>query len=78
MSKCLLEKLKGELNFSIKIKRLTTTIENKYEIFSLTLYVYLCELVDEKPILFEHIASVWCDIDELENLDFAEVDYKPF
>ena len=40
------------------------------------MHVYLCELIEGKPILLEHNNSMWCSRDELKKLDFAEADYK--
>lgn len=40
------------------------------------MHVYLCSLKDDEPILLEHKSSVWCDKDKLNDLDFAEADYK--
>ena len=38
------------------------------------MYVYLCNLKDGEPMLLEHNSSLWCDIDKLDELDFAEAD----
>ena len=40
------------------------------------MHVYICELINNDPILIEHIESMWCNKDELKKLDFAEADYK--
>ena len=40
------------------------------------MHVYLCELIEGKPILLEHNNSMWWSRDELKELDFAEADYK--
>lgn len=68
--------IKEELNCTIKIKDFITTINHEYNTFSLTMHVYLCELVEKEPVLLEHKSSIWCDKDKLKELDFAEADIK--
>lgn len=72
----LIREIKEELNCNINIEKFITTIDYEYNTFSLTLHVYLCSLKDDEPILLEHKSSVWCDKDKLNDLDFAEADYK--
>ena len=72
----LLREIKEELNCEIKINKYLTTINHEYSTFNLTMHVYICELINNDPILIEHIESMWCNKDELKKLDFAEADYK--
>ena len=72
----LLREIKEELNCDINIKKYLTTINHEYNTFNLTMHVYICELINNDPILIEHIDSMWCSNDELKKLDFAEADYK--
>ena len=72
----LLREIKEELNCSINIDKFITTINHEYNTFSLTMHVYLCSLKESVPILLEHKSSIWCDKDKLNELDFAEADYK--
>lgn len=72
----LLREIKEELNCNINIEKFITTINHEYNTFSLTMHVYLCELVDKEPVISEHIDSKWCSREELKELDFAEADYK--
>ena len=66
--------IKEELDCNIIIEKFITTINYEYNTFLLTMHVYLCHLKDNEPILLEHKASLWCDKDKLETLDFAEAD----
>ena len=70
----LLREIKEELNCKIIIEKYITTINHEYNTFSLTMHVYLCSLKDDEPTLLEHNSSLWCDIDKLDELDFAEAD----
>ena len=72
----LLREIKEELNCKIIIEKYITTINHEYNTFSLTMHVYLCSLKESVPILLEHKSSIWCDKDKLNELDFAEADYK--
>ncbi len=72
----LLREIKEELNCDINIEKFITTINHEYNTFSLTMHVYLCSLKEVAPILLEHNSSIWCDNDKLNELDFAEADYK--
>lgn len=72
----LIREIKEELNCSIKVNQYITTVEHEYNTFSLTMHVYLCELVESEPTLLEHKSSSWCTKEELEEIDFAEADCK--
>lgn len=50
----LLREIKEELNSTIKIKEFITTVNHEYNTFSLTMHLYLCELVEKEPVLLEH------------------------
>ena len=72
----LVREIKEELNCNINIEKFITTINHEYNTFSLTMHVYLCSLKESDPVLLEHKSSIWCDKDKLNELDFAEADYK--
>lgn len=54
----LLREIKEELNCEIKINKYLTTINHEYNTFNLTMHVYICELINNDPILIEHIESM--------------------
>lgn len=45
--------------------------------FSITMYGYICKLVNGELTLSEHTAKEWVNVYELDRVDFAEAD-KPF
>ena len=45
--------------------------------FSITLYVYLCKLIDGNLSLTEHVDSKWFNKEDLKLVGFCEAD-KPF
>ncbi len=72
----LVREIKEELSCQIKITHFLTTIEHEYQTFTITMHVYLCELIDGTPLLSEHVEAKWCEAKRLSELDFAEADYK--
>ena len=72
----LLREIKEELNSDIKIKKFLTTINHEYNTFNLTMHVYICELINDNPVLMVHTECIWCEKKKLKALDFAEADYK--
>ena len=72
----LVREIKEELNCKIKVEKYITTIDHEYNTFFITMHVYLCTLIDREPTISEHITYKWCDVSELESLDFAQADYK--
>lgn len=72
----LLREIKEELNSDIKIKKYLTTINHEYNTFNLTMHVYICELINDNPVLMVHTECIWCEKKKLHTLDFAEADYK--
>lgn len=72
----LIREIKEELDCLIKINKHFISIEHEYNTFFVTLHVYLCELINKEPILIEHHSCKWQEKDKLNELDFAEADYK--
>lgn len=72
----LLREIKEELNSDIKINKFLTTINHEYNTFNLTMHVYICELINDNPVLMVHTECIWCEKKKLKTIDFAEADYK--
>lgn len=72
----LIREIKEELNCNIKINKYLTTINHEYNTFSLTLHVYISDLLDEIPEMIVHSDFIWCKLENLKELDLAEADYK--
>lgn len=72
----LIREIKEELNCNIKIEKYLTTVTHEYNTFKVTLYVYICRLLNNHIDLLVHSDSLWCEKDKLKELDFAEADYK--
>lgn len=65
-----------ELNVNINVDGLIDVINHQYENFSVTLYFYLCELINDSFTLNVHSDSKWIEFDELSNIDFLDANYK--
>ena len=72
----LARELKEELSIDVKVHELITNIIDEYDDVILHIATYRCELVSGEPVLSEHIAKVWSDKFELDNLEFSAAD-KP-
>lgn len=72
----LIREIKEELNSLIKVNNYLTTVHHEYNTFTITMHVYLCELIEGNLSLLEHKASMWCEKEKLKELDFAEADRK--
>lgn len=75
--------IKEELNSEIEVEKFLIKTEYSYEYFDdgfppfhITLYAYLCKLIDGRLELKEHQASIFLSADKLKLLDFAPAD-KP-
>ena len=74
----LIREIKEELKSDIEIiryigvsKHVYTDLENP---FSITMYAYLCRLINGDLELTEHIDSCYSNVDEMKKMDFAAAD----
>ena len=72
----LIREIKEELNIDISIDSYITTIEYDYPSFHLIMHVYRCSIINGIISLTEHTDSIWCDVNELMNINFAPADLK--
>ena len=66
--------LKEELNISVQVGKLLTTIQHQYDTFHLIMHCYYVTIDGGKIDLIEHNDSKWCLVHELSRLDWAEAD----
>ena len=72
----LIREIKEELNIDISIDSYITTIEHDYSSFHLIMYVYRCIIINGDISLNEHTDSIWCNVNELKNINFASADLE--
>ena len=74
----LVREIKEELKSDIKVIKYVGLSKHEYndleKPFSITMYAYLCELVDGNLELTEHIDSKWTTIEEMNKMEFADAD----
>lgn len=72
----LIREIKEELNIDISIDSYITTIEHDYPSFHLIMHVYRCIIINGDISLNEHTDSIWCNVNELSDINFAPGDLK--
>lgn len=77
----IIREIKEELNSVVKpIQYIGVSNYNYIELdkpFSITMYGYICKLIEGNLELTEHTEKKWININELYSVDFAEAD-RPF
>lgn len=63
-----------ELACRISVEKFFMTVEHDYPDFHLTMHCYICSLVNEMPILSEHLDCCWKSGEDLLMLDWADAD----
>ena len=72
----LVREIREEFDSDIEVNEYLMTVEHDYQTFHITMYAYLCTLLNVELYLKEHNDSVWLPIEELPKLDWADAD-KP-
>ena len=74
----LVREIKEELKSDIKVISYIGESNHQYtdleKPFSITMYAYLCELVNGSLELTEHVDSKWVTIEEMKKMEFAAAD----
>lgn len=74
----LIREIKEELDSKISVIKYIGVSNHVYsdlpKPFSITMYAYLCELVEGELVISEHSESKWALLEEMHNMDFAAAD----
>ena len=70
----LIREIKEELDTDIAVGDYLTTIEYDYPAFHLTMQCFWCRIVDGTPVLKEHEAARWLDVDHIDSVDWLPAD----
>lgn len=65
-----------ELETTIEVKEKLKTIEYDYPTFHISMYCYLCTIVEGALFLKEHEASRWLTKDELYSVNWLDADLE--
>ena len=70
----LVREIKEELDTEILVGDYLTTIEYDYPAFHLSMQCFWCRIVDGIPVLKEHEAARWLDVDHIDGVDWLPAD----
>ena len=70
----LAREIKEELDTEIAVGDCLTTIEYDYPTFHLSMQCFWCKIVDGIPVLIEHEAARWLDLDHIDSVDWLPAD----
>jgi 8-oxo-dGTP diphosphatase len=71
---CIMREIMEELSIGIVICQLLDPVKYDYGIKQIRLIPFICDTLDEMPLLSEHISFKWIPAGELEKTDFSEAD----
>ena len=70
----LAREIKEELDTDIAVGDYLTTIEYDYPAFHLSMQCFWCKIVDGTPVLIEHEAARWLDLEHIDSVDWLPAD----
>lgn len=70
----LVREIKEELDTDIIVGDYLTTIEYDYPAFHLSMQCFWCRIVDGIPVLKEHEAARWLDMEHIDSVDWLPAD----
>ena len=71
---CIVREIKEELSMSIVICKRMEEVEYDYGTKQIVLIPYICDTLEDLPVLAEHIAYKWLPPADLKKVDFSEAD----
>ena len=66
--------IREELDTQITVGDLLTTIEYDYPTFHLRMLCFWCRIVEGTPVLKEHEAARWLDLEHIDAVDWLPAD----
>jgi len=71
---CIIREIREELSLEIVILRKLDPVEHDYGHIKISLIPFVCDTLDELPILSEHIDFKWLSSEKLDSVDLTEAD----
>lgn len=71
---CIIREVEEELSMEIVICTKLSEVEHDYGHKKIRLIPFICDTLDDMPILSEHIAYKWIEYKDLMTIDFSEAD----
>lgn len=76
----MIREIKEELKSDIEVIKYVGVLNHEYldleKPFSITMYAYLCKLINGNLELTEHIDSCYASVEEMRLMDFAAADIQ--
>lgn len=72
----LIREIKEELDTELRIEKYLCTVNYDYPNFHLTMYCYICSLVDGKIRLLEHKSAKWLNKEDLNVVEWLPADIE--
>jgi len=66
--------IREELLCQIEVKNKVTTTRHEYDFGFVNLTTFECDLLEGEPVLTEHVAVRWLEVEELATLEWAPAD----
>jgi len=73
---CIIREIDEELSMEIVICEKLVPVEHDYGFKQIRLIPFVCDTLDEKPVLHEHIDGKWVKPGELSGVDLSEADIE--
>lgn len=73
---CIMREIAEELTIGIEVVKMLVPVEFNYGAKQIFLIPFVCKIISGEIKLTEHIAQKWLRFDELEIMDWSEVDYE--
>ena len=71
---CIIREISEELSIDIVICSRLEPVEYDYSIKQISLIPFVCDTLDDLPLLSEHVAYKWLPAEDLKAVDFSEAD----
>jgi 8-oxo-dGTP diphosphatase len=71
---CIIREIREELSIDIVICERLGSVEYDYGKKQVRLIPFVCDTLDELPLLSEHISFKWISVSDLKYIDFSEAD----
>ena len=72
---CIIREIREELSIEIVICEKPDPVQYDYRIKQIILHPFICDTLDEIPVLSEHIAYRWIEPGRFPEVDFSEADH---
>jgi 8-oxo-dGTP diphosphatase len=74
LEECIIREIREELSIDIVIREQLDTVVHDYGHKKISLIPFICDTLDEEPVLSEHMAYNWTEAGKLMDYDFSGAD----